>query len=85
VRIIFGDDRVFVPFIFACLHDAEGAFDLKQDDRDHQGLGEMPGVVLREGEIVRHLKLPSLRGDHPRSTGAGRVRTSAAVTSKAKP
>jgi hypothetical protein len=57
----------------------------QQNDRDHQGLGEMPGVVLREGEVVRHLKLPSLRGDHPRSTGAGRVRISAAVTSKAKP
>jgi hypothetical protein len=85
VRIVFGDDRGFVSFIFACLHDAEGAFDLKQNDRDHQDLGEMPGVVLRECEIVRHLKLPSLRGDHPRSTGAGRVRISAAVTSKAKP
>jgi len=45
----------------------------------------MPGVILREVEIVRHLKLPSLRGDHPRSTGARRVQTSAAVTSKAQP
>jgi hypothetical protein len=85
VRIVFGDDGVLVSFIFACLHDAKGAFDLKENDRDHQGSGEMPGVVLREGEIVRHLKLPSLRGDHPRSTGARRVRTSAAVTSKAQP
>lgn len=44
-----------------------GVVDLEERDRDHQGASELEGVVLGEGEIVRHLRAPSLSEADPRS------------------
>ena len=48
--------------------------DLEEDDRRHQGAGEVPGMVLSEAEFLRHGVAPVFAGTIPRSTGARRVR-----------
>jgi hypothetical protein len=47
------DDGVLIAVVFAGNHHAEFALSLKKDDRHHQRAGQIEGVVLSEGEIVR--------------------------------
>jgi len=48
------DDRILIPVAFAGDHHTEFALSLEKDDRHHQRAGKIEGVVLSEGEIVRH-------------------------------
>ena len=48
------DDGVLIAVVFAGDHHAEFVFGLEKDDWHHQRAGEVEGVVLSEGEIVRH-------------------------------
>lgn len=55
VRIVFMDDIERVAIVdFIARQDAVFAAGLEECDRDHQGAGEFEGVVLGDGEIVRH-------------------------------
>lgn len=45
--------------------DAEFIVDLEEDDRGHEGAGEVPGGLLSEGEIVGHLRLHLGAGQFP--------------------
>lgn len=44
---------------FVARHDAVFAVDLEERNRDHQGAGELEGIGLSEGKIVRHVRAPS--------------------------
>src|SRR5690606_31443929 len=43
----------------------EFVVDLEEDDWGHEGRGEVPGGLLGEGKIVRHLRAPSWSGPIP--------------------
>jgi len=60
------NDGVLLAIVFAGDHDAEFVINLKEDDRHHQRAGQIEGVILCEGEIVRHGEAPVLwRGPSP--------------------
>src|SRR5260370_17417656 len=64
--VVFMNNGVLLAIVFAGDHDAEFVLDLKEDDRHHQRAGQIEGVVLSEGEIVRHREAPVLwRGPPP--------------------
>mgnify|MGYP003466492869 CR=1 FL=1 len=48
------NDGVLLAVGFAGNHHTEFILNLEKDDRYHQRAGEIEGVVLSEGEIVRH-------------------------------
>src|SRR5258708_35682397 len=64
--VVFMNDGVLFAIVFAGDHDAEFVIDQKEDDRHHQRAGQIEGVILCEGEIVRHREAPVLwRGSFP--------------------
>src|SRR6185295_16207557 len=60
-RIVFMNNGVLLAFVLAGDHDAEFVVNLEKDDRHHQRVSQVEGMVLSEGEIVRHRKAPVLR------------------------
>ena len=52
--VVFMDNGVLIAVVFAGDHHAEFALSLEKGDRNHQRAGQIEGVVLSEGEIVRH-------------------------------
>src|SRR5260370_9341469 len=67
--VVFMNNGVLLAIVFAGDHDAEFVINLKEDDRHHQRAGQIEGVVLSEGEIVRHREAPVLwRGTPPPPT-----------------
>ena len=58
------------------LREIKAALGLEEDDRGHEGAGEVPGVFLGEGKIVLHLRAPSLERANPALDGSVSVRHS---------
>jgi len=82
-RIVFGEHLDIVVFIeFVGRQDAEFGTGAKENDRDHQGAGEIERVRPSESEIVGHREAPSGSGADPRSM-APCGRTTAAITEPA--
>lgn len=54
VGIVFEEDDDLVAFELFGGHDAVFGAGLEEDDGDHEGAGEVEGVILGEGEIVCH-------------------------------
>ncbi|ACM39307.1 conserved hypothetical protein (plasmid) [Allorhizobium ampelinum S4] len=60
------DLQIVFAIDFVGRQDAELVAGSEQEDRDHQGTGEVEGVALCEAEIVRHGELaPSWSGTIP--------------------
>ena len=64
--------------------DAKSVVDLEEDDRGHEGAGEVPGGLLCEGEIVGHLRAPSWSGPIP-ARWLRQCAAAGAITVKAQP
>src|SRR4029077_15335419 len=73
-RVIIMNDGVLLAIVFAGDHDAEFVINLEKDDRHHQRTGQIEGMVLSEGEVVRHRKAPVLRRGPPPLDRRRRVR-----------
>ena len=74
-RIVFGEDLDIVVFIeFVGRQDAEFGTGAKENDRDHQGAGEIERVRPSESEIVGHGRAPSGSGADPRSMASPKSR-----------
>ena len=48
------NDGVLIAVVLAGEHHAEFVLSLEKDDRHHQRAGQIEGMALSEGEIVRH-------------------------------
>lgn len=75
--IEFGDGLDLAVIEFVARENAEFVSGSEERDRDHQGPGELEGVVLRKGKIVVHRRAPSLERAIPARwlpsvSGAGR-------------
>lgn len=64
------NDGVLIAVVLAGDHHGEFFVNLEKNDRHHECASQIEGMALSECEIVRHRRLPSCGGDHPRSTGA---------------
>ncbi|CAH1648231.1 hypothetical protein CHELA40_20003 [Chelatococcus asaccharovorans] len=65
VRIVFEEDFDVGTIELVGRQDAEFVVDLEEDDRGHEGAGEVPGSLLSEGEIVGHPRLHLGAGQFP--------------------
>ena len=84
-RIVFGEDLDIVGLVeFVGRQDAELGAGTEENDRDHQGAGEIERVRPSASEIVGHGEAPSGSGADPRSM-APKGRTTAAITEPAQP
>ncbi|GCC45550.1 hypothetical protein chiPu_0029812 [Chiloscyllium punctatum] len=64
--VVFVDDCHFILLELRRRHHAERAVNLEQRHRHHERAGEIEGVILSEGEILRHREAPVLvRGPSP--------------------
>lgn len=82
-RIVFGEHFDIIGLVeFVGRQDAELGAGAEENNRDHQGTGEIESVRPSESEIVGHGEAPSGSGADPRSM-APRSRTTAAITGPA--
>src|SRR5690606_8214294 len=65
IGIVLEEDFNFGAVELICRDDSELVVDLEEDDRGHEGAGEVPGVLLGEFEVVRHLRLHLWSGPFP--------------------
>lgn len=75
--IVFGEGLDLIVVEFGARQDAEFVAGAEERDRDHEGAGELEGVALGEGQILRHLRAPSSeransRSMAPQGSGSGR-------------
>lgn len=54
--IVFGEGLDLIVFEFGARQDADCVAGAEERDRDHEGAGELEGVALGEGKILRHLR-----------------------------
>ena len=52
--VVLMNDGVLIAVVLAGNHHAEFVLSLEEDDRHHQRTRQVEGMVLSEGEIVRH-------------------------------
>ena len=76
VGVVFEEDNDLGVFDFVGGKDTVFAVGLEQDDRGHEGPGEVPGVFLGEEKIVLHVRAPSLERANPALDGSVSVRLS---------
>lgn len=76
IGVVFEEDDDLGVFDFVGGEDAVFVVGLEEDDRGHEGTGEVPGVFLGEGKIVLHLGAPSLERANPALDGSVSVRLS---------
>lgn len=83
--VVFVDDMESVAIVdLVAGQDAVFAVDLEQRDRDHEGAGELEGVVLGKGKIVRHFE-GSIRSGPIPARWLLEGPPSVAITAKAQP
>tara|TARA_Y100000815_G_scaffold207426_1_gene191449 strand:+ start:1739 stop:2212 length:474 start_codon:yes stop_codon:yes gene_type:complete len=84
VGVVFEEDNDLGVFDFVGGKDTVFAVGLEQDDRGHEGPGEVPGVFLGEEKIVLHVRLHRWSGPIPLLMAPSVCGLADAITAQAK-